>query len=146
MARHSRMLATLAATSALLAQVVHSDSPISPGFPYGSEKVRGVNLGGWLVLEPWITPSLFDDTGNDAIVDEWTFCQMQDRGTAEGVLQNHWNTFYTEDDFADIAAAGYVLCSLFLVASPRTSSRCRLSALMTVCLMEANAHVTPSSI
>jgi glucan 1,3-beta-glucosidase len=21
------------------------------GFPYGSEKVRGVNLGGWLVLE-----------------------------------------------------------------------------------------------
>lgn len=24
---------------------------ITPGFPYGSEKVRGVNLGGWLVLE-----------------------------------------------------------------------------------------------
>lgn len=22
-----------------------------PGFNYGSEKVRGVNLGGWLVLE-----------------------------------------------------------------------------------------------
>lgn len=21
------------------------------GFPYGSQKVRGVNLGGWLVLE-----------------------------------------------------------------------------------------------
>lgn len=25
--------------------------PFSPGFPYGSEPVRGVNLGGWLVLE-----------------------------------------------------------------------------------------------
>ncbi len=24
---------------------------ISPGFNYGSSKVRGVNLGGWLVLE-----------------------------------------------------------------------------------------------
>lgn len=24
---------------------------LSYGFPYGSEKVRGVNLGGWLVLE-----------------------------------------------------------------------------------------------
>lgn len=23
----------------------------TPGFPYGSQKVRGVNLGGWLVLE-----------------------------------------------------------------------------------------------
>lgn len=25
--------------------------PFTPTFPYGSEKVRGVNLGGWLVLE-----------------------------------------------------------------------------------------------
>ena len=24
---------------------------LSFGFPYGSQKVRGVNLGGWLVLE-----------------------------------------------------------------------------------------------
>ena len=23
-------------------------------------KLRGVNLGGWLVLEKWITPSLFE--------------------------------------------------------------------------------------
>ncbi|TFY80664.1 hypothetical protein EWM64_g3350 [Hericium alpestre] len=79
---------------------------ISPSFPYGSEKVRGVNLGGWLVLEPWITPSLFDDTGNNAIIDEWTFGQMQDRGTAQAALRKHWDTFITEQDFADIAAAG----------------------------------------
>ena len=24
---------------------------LSYGFPYGSQKIRGVNLGGWLVLE-----------------------------------------------------------------------------------------------
>lgn len=24
---------------------------LAPGFPYGSQKVRGVNIGGWLVLE-----------------------------------------------------------------------------------------------
>lgn len=24
-----------------------------------NRQVRGTNLGGWLVLEPWITPSLF---------------------------------------------------------------------------------------
>ena len=23
-------------------------------------KIRGVNLGGWLLLEPWITPSIFE--------------------------------------------------------------------------------------
>lgn len=27
------------------------DNPINPGFPYGSQTVRGMNLGGWLVLE-----------------------------------------------------------------------------------------------
>ncbi|KAH7910928.1 glycoside hydrolase family 5 protein [Hygrophoropsis aurantiaca] len=81
-------------------------SQFTPGFPYGSEKVRGVNLGGWLVLEPWITPSLFDNTGNENIVDEWTFGQLQDQDTATAVLQNHWNTWITADDFANIAAAG----------------------------------------
>lgn len=29
-------------------------------FAFGSEKIRGVNLGGWFVLEPWITPSIFE--------------------------------------------------------------------------------------
>ncbi|KAJ3508611.1 hypothetical protein NLJ89_g5658 [Agrocybe chaxingu] len=76
------------------------------GFPYGSQKVRGVNLGGWLVLEPWITPSLFDNTGDSRIVDEWTFGQYQDRARALSVLQNHWNTWITEADFAAIRAAG----------------------------------------
>ncbi|KAF7972591.1 hypothetical protein HWV62_17392 [Athelia sp. TMB] len=81
-------------------------SQFSPGFPYGSEKVRGVNLGGWLVLEPWITPSLFDNTGNSAIVDEWTFGQLQKTSVAKATLQNHWNTWITESDFKAIAAAG----------------------------------------
>lgn len=93
-------------TLGLLSRLALGDNPINAGFPYGSQKVRGVNLGGWLVLEPWITPSLFDNTGNPNIVDEWTFCQLQDRNTAMGVLTNHWNTWITEADFAAIAAAG----------------------------------------
>ncbi len=46
-------------------------------FGCGDGKIRGVNLGGWLVLEPWITPSIFEEVnvGKDkgTIVDEWTF-------------------------------------------------------------------------
>ncbi|KAG6865769.1 hypothetical protein C0991_011966 [Blastosporella zonata] len=90
----------LSVVSASLAAVV-------PGFNYGSQKVRGVNLGGWLVLEPWITPSLFDNTGDSRIIDEYTFGQYQNHATALGVLQNHWNTWITEADFQAIAAAGY---------------------------------------
>jgi len=78
----------------------------SPGFPYGSQKVRGVNLGGWLVLEPFITPSLFDNTGDSRIIDEWTFCQYQSVTTATNALKHHWDTWITEADFDAIAAAG----------------------------------------
>ncbi|TRM66211.1 glycoside hydrolase family 5 protein [Schizophyllum amplum] len=92
--------------AALALSLFASSLAISPGFNYGADKVRGVNLGGWLVLEPWITPSLFDATGNDGIVDEYTFCAYQDRDAAASALYNHWNTFITEDDFAQIAAAG----------------------------------------
>lgn len=36
-------------------------------FAFGQEKVRGVNLGGWLVLEPWITPSIFEATPDNVV-------------------------------------------------------------------------------
>lgn len=31
---------------------------------HGNSKVRAVNLGGWLVVEGWIKPSLFDGIPN----------------------------------------------------------------------------------
>ena len=60
-------------------------------------------------MQPWITPSLFDNTSNPAIVDEWTFGLYQDRGSAQAILTQHWNTWITESDFQEIAAAGCVL-------------------------------------
>jgi len=36
-------------------------------FDFGNEKVRGVNLGGWFVLEPWITPSIFEATPDNVV-------------------------------------------------------------------------------
>lgn len=36
-------------------------------FSFGSEKIRGVNLGGWFVLEPWITPSIFEATPGNVV-------------------------------------------------------------------------------
>ncbi|KAF7303151.1 Glycoside hydrolase family 5 protein [Mycena kentingensis (nom. inval.)] len=86
--------------------LVSSVLAFTPGFPYGSTKVRGVNLGGWLVLEPWITPSLFDDTGNANIIDEYTFGKLQNKATATATLKTHWDTWITEADFKAIKAAG----------------------------------------
>jgi len=42
----------LALTTALLgSSLLPSAFGFTPGFPYGIKKVRGVNLGGWLLLE-----------------------------------------------------------------------------------------------
>lgn len=65
-------------------------------------KIRGVNLGGWLVLEKWMTPSLFD--GLDA-VDETTWCIELGTAAVTRLLQ-HWNTFITREDFAWLADVG----------------------------------------
>ena len=36
-------------------------------FSFGSDAIRGVNLGGWFVLEPWITPSIFEATPDECV-------------------------------------------------------------------------------
>jgi len=75
-------------------------------FPYGSTKVRGVNLGGWFVLEPWITPSIFENSGSDTIVDEYTLTKELGKAEARKRLTDHWNSWITESDFYQIKRAG----------------------------------------
>jgi aryl-phospho-beta-D-glucosidase BglC (GH1 family) len=75
----------------------------APSFDYSGQKVRGVNTGGWFVLEPWITPSIFE--GN-AAKDEWTFTEILGKDAAKSRLQSHWNSWFTQSDFNQMAAAG----------------------------------------
>jgi len=74
----------------------------------GDGKVRGVNLGGWFVLEPWITPVFFEEVNNggDSIVDEYTYAQYLDPVVYKERMVNHWNTFYTKEDFQEFYNSG----------------------------------------
>ncbi|EGG08561.1 family 5 glycoside hydrolase [Melampsora larici-populina 98AG31] len=81
------------------------DQEIKPSFDYAKYKIRGVNLGGWLVTEPWITPSLYN-TGNDKIVDEYTLCEQLGQKAATELLRAHWESFYKEEDFQRISSYG----------------------------------------
>lgn len=67
------------------------------------EKIHGVNLGGWLVLEKWIKPGLFE--GQDA-VDEYTLCQALGKEKATALLTKHRETWITADDFKWLKARG----------------------------------------
>jgi glucan 1,3-beta-glucosidase len=75
---------------------------MSAGSSNSHARLRGVTLGGWLVLEKWMTPSLF--AGLDA-TDETTWCVELGRDAASR-LRAHWNRFITREDFAWIASVG----------------------------------------
>lgn len=75
------------------------------------EAVIGTNLGGWMVLEPWITPSLFyqfmDKKKSDGVaLDSWTFCEV--KGPVEGNrwMRAHWAAFYDEPRIRKLAQSG----------------------------------------
>lgn len=86
----------------------HSEvSKRAVAFDYNANKVRGVNLGGWFVLEPWITPSIFGEwSSSNTVVDEYTYTKTLGKAEASSRLNNHWNTFITQADFNAIAQAG----------------------------------------
>jgi glucan 1,3-beta-glucosidase len=66
------------------------------------QKVRGTNLGNWLVLEKWMAHSVFE--GLDA-KDETSWCvELGDE--AEERLKKHWNSWITKDDFKWLSEVG----------------------------------------
>ncbi|KAJ7028466.1 exo-beta-1,3-glucanase [Mycena alexandri] len=80
----------------------------SEQWDWGTDVARGVNLGGWLVTEPFITPALYEkyvNKSNVPVVDEWTLSIAMGANLASE-MEAHYKTFITEQDFADIAAAG----------------------------------------
>ncbi len=65
-------------------------------------RIRGVNIGGWLVLEKWMTPELYKDYNAE---DEYhLLLQMGDQ--KYDIIKKHRDTFITEEDFKWIEAYG----------------------------------------
>lgn len=67
------------------------------------EKIRGVNLGNWLVLEKWMTPDLFDGCSAE---DETWLNRLMDKKILDKRLKEHRNTYITENDFAFLNERG----------------------------------------
>lgn len=78
-----------------------------------SFQYQGIALGGWLLLEPFITPSLFlafNETSknvSDIPNDEYNFCKSLGKEEAARRLHAHWLGFYNETDFQDIKKYGF---------------------------------------
>lgn len=66
--------------------------------------MHGVNLAGWLVLEPWVTPSLFAGTG---AFDEASLAKIARHDQLQQILQKHRDSFITKSDFINIVERGF---------------------------------------
>lgn len=79
--------------------------PLNEKWTYGQRPIRGVNVGGWLSIEPFITPSLFNYPASANVVDEWTLTEKLG-SSAQRTIETHYATFITKQSFQDIASAG----------------------------------------
>lgn len=88
-------------------------SPVSlvnrdSSFDFSKDKIKGVNLGGWLLVEPFISPSLFEAfNGSDTPVDEYNYCKTLGKDEAKKRLEKHWQTWITQDDIKHIKEWGF---------------------------------------
>jgi glucan 1,3-beta-glucosidase len=116
------------------------------------DKLHGVNLGGWLVLERWITPSVFHGT---MAQDEYGLCRELEDRKAER-LDTHRKTFITEDDFRWLKEQGmnavripvpywvfedhgpYVQCANYLDLAFKTAEKLEIKIILSF-------HAAPSS-
>ncbi|KAJ8607036.1 hypothetical protein MRB53_040545 [Persea americana] len=81
---------------------------LSSSWQYGTMPIRGMNIGGWLSLEPFITPSLFSGFSSlDNIVDEWTLTSKLGATKAANTLEQHYSSFVNEATFAQIQLMGF---------------------------------------
>ncbi|PWN30893.1 glycoside hydrolase [Jaminaea rosea] len=86
--------------------------PLSQDWDWANDRMFGVNLGGWLITEPFIAPSLYQPYANTSspAVDEYTLSNqwLSEGGQAnlEKKMRDHYDNFITEQDFAMIAGAG----------------------------------------
>ncbi|OSC98799.1 glycoside hydrolase family 5 protein [Trametes coccinea BRFM310] len=81
--------------------------PLNQTWTWGKDRIWGVNIGGLFVLEPFIVPALYE--ANPGSVDEWTLSTLlaqKGEGQLQSALEDHYNTFITEQDIAEIAGAG----------------------------------------
>jgi len=66
-------------------------------------KLRGVNIGNWLVLEKWMEPELFQGIEGE---DELDFVTCLPEEESKRRLKEHYETYVTEQDIAFLAEAG----------------------------------------
>jgi len=80
----------------------------------GTNPITGTNMGGWMVLEPWITPSFFyrflskpginSEGLSEVGIDCYTVCEVLGPEEGNQMMKAHWDSWVTEDYIKALAA------------------------------------------
>ncbi|KAI0825658.1 glycoside hydrolase family 5 protein [Irpex lacteus] len=99
-------------TTTLLALLLRCAAPILASASSGPDKIYGVNLGSWLVLEAWMLPAEWAAMGgqtcddcSQCIASEFAYAQAYPK-TVDSAFAKHWSTWFTEDNVSQLKAAG----------------------------------------
>lgn len=82
-----------------------------------AKHIVGTNIGGWMVLEPWITPSLFyrflGKTKSEGVaMDSYTLCDVLGPEQGNKVMRQHWDEWYNEQHIEALAKRGVEMVRL----------------------------------
>ncbi|KAG8470052.1 hypothetical protein KFE25_006507 [Diacronema lutheri] len=113
------ILVLLVASAYRVATFLAARRPYPPAHTPSSELIRGVSLGGWLVLEAFITPSLFARANDMSralgggrpscpglIVDQWSLHACLGANRSLELLAPHWRGWVSRDDLHRLRASG----------------------------------------
>jgi len=84
------------------------------GAVFPVDQLRGVNLGSWLVLEPWMVPNEWISMGGASCVacgtcspsSEFDLVAKLGQDAADVAFNKHWATWFTQDDVDFLAQSG----------------------------------------
>ena len=73
-----------------------------------ADAMVGTNIGGWMVLEPWITPTFFyrflSKKHSEGVgMDCWTVCEALGPEEGNAMMRAHWDAWVTEDHIKQLA-------------------------------------------
>ena len=77
----------------------------------GPKAITGTTIGGWLVPQPWITPSLFYQfLGNNQTqgiaTDSWSLCEVLGPEEGNKLMRAHWTSWFNETKMKALAGRG----------------------------------------
>ncbi|MBW0524958.1 hypothetical protein O181_064673 [Austropuccinia psidii MF-1] len=79
--------------------------PAKKKWDFDNDKIVGLNLGNWLVLERWMAEDWFVEKAGPDSWDEWSFT-LALGSNASKVLEEHWSSWVTEIDVEKAFQAG----------------------------------------